>query len=97
MTQEQIFEQLGITGASEEVKQDILRKLVGAVEIQYASIIDGLLTEEQGEELNKFVDEHDGDLIAIGDWLKAHIPEAGRLYQAILEDEIARLKSRLDA
>mgnify|MGYP000869125912 FL=1 len=97
MIQEQIFEQLGITGASEEVKQDILRKLVSAVEIQYASIIDGLLTEEQGEEFNKFVDEHDGDLIAIGDWLKAHIPEAGRLYQAILEDEIARLKSRLDA
>ena len=38
MTHEQIFEQLGITGASDEVKQSILHNLVGAVEIQFASV-----------------------------------------------------------
>lgn len=48
-------------------------------------------------EFNKFVDAHDGDPTVVGEWLKTHIPEAGQLYQAILEDEIARLKSRLDA
>jgi hypothetical protein len=97
MTHEQIFEQLGITGASDEVKQSTLHNLVGAVEVQFASVSDELLTEEQDEELNKLVDAHDGDPTVVGDWLKAHIPEAGQLYQAILEDEIARLKSRLDA
>ena len=97
MTHKQIFEQLGITGASDEVKQSILHNLVGAVEIQFASVGDELLTEEQDEELNKLVDAHDGDPSVVGEWLKTYIPEAGQLYQAILEDEIARLKSRLDA
>lgn len=97
MTHEQIFEQLGITGASDEVKQSTLHNLVGAVEIQFASVGDELLTEEQDEELNKLVDAYDGDPTVVSEWLKTHIPEAGQLYQAILEDEIARLKSRLDA
>lgn len=97
MTHEQIFEQLGVTGASDEVKQSILHNLVGAVEIQFASVGDELLTEEQDEELNKLVDTHDGDPSVVGEWLKTYIPEAGQLYQAILEDEIARLKSWLGA
>lgn len=96
MTHEQIFEQLGITGASDEVKQSILHNLVGAVEIQFASVSDELLTEEQDEELNRLVDAHDGDFAVISEWLKTHVPEAGRLYQAVLEDEITRLKSQLD-
>ena len=97
MTHEQIFEQLGVTGASDEVKQSILHNLVGAAEIQFASVGDELLTEEQDEELNKLVDAHDGDPSVVGEWLKTYIPEAGQLYQAILEDEIARLKSWLGA
>ena len=70
MTHEQIFEQLGVTGASDEVKQSILHNLVGAVEIQFASVGDELLTEEQDEELNKLVDAHDGDPSVVGEWLK---------------------------
>ena len=97
MTHKQIFEQLGITGASDEVKQSTLHNLIGAVEIQFASVSDELLTEEQYEELNKLVDAYDGDPTVVGEWLKTHVPEAERLYQAVLEDEIARLKSRLDA
>ena len=96
MTHEQIFEQLGITGASDEVKQSTLHNLIGAVEIQFASVSDELLTEEQDEELNRLVDVHDGDPTVVSEWLKTHVPEAGRLYQAILEDEITRLKSQLD-
>lgn len=96
MTHEQIFEQLGITGASDEVKQSTLHNLIGAVEIQFASVSDELLTEEQDEELNRLVNVHDGDSAVISEWLKTHVPEAGRLYQAILEDEITCLKSQLD-
>ena len=90
MTQDQIYEELGISGADEETKKRILGNVLTTVEGRFVGTIDDILSDEQAEEMGAI-----DSLEEVVAWLKTNIPESIELYSDILADHIAELKAQL--
>lgn len=94
MTQEDIFIKLGITNATDVMKQEVLRGLIEKVDLLFANIVDDLLSDDQKEELESIVDQA-SDPSEVVQWLQENVPKAAELYDAILRDEVDILKDKL--
>ena len=94
MTQEDIFAELGITNATDEMKQKVLQGLIKKVDLQFANIVDDILEDKQKAEL-EVVSQRSGDPAEIVQWLQQSVPKVAELYGAILADEIEVLKEKL--
>jgi hypothetical protein len=96
MTRDQIYEALGVIGASEAVKQQIIENIVTTVELRFAGIIDDLLDDEQLGRFESIVGQHGDDLDAITGWLQTNVPKAAELYLAVLNDHVDELRDQLN-
>lgn len=94
MTQDHIYEQLGLSSASDEAKQNIIENIVATTELRFADIIDDVLSEEQAEEFSRVVDG--GNVENNVNWLRENVAEAAQLYEAVLTDVVDDIKTQLD-
>lgn len=90
MKQTDILKELGIENASAALKQQVLQSLLVAVEAEFVGVVDDILDDDQAEELDKFESIED-----VTNWLQVHVPQAAKIYEAVLVDQIAKVKSLL--
>ncbi len=93
MTKDEIIKELGIEGASEEAKQDTLESVISLVEVQFGALVEGLLSDEELEELGHLFDQY--RLEEVPGWIKEHVPKAEEIYEAVTKEVVATLKQRL--
>jgi SepF-like predicted cell division protein (DUF552 family) len=84
-----LFEELGLEGASDEHKAELVEQMATIVQNRIAMRIVDVLGEAQLNELNKLIEA--GDDLAVGTYLEQNVPD----YQAIVAEEIRRLKVEL--
>lgn len=94
MTQDDIFAELGIAGATEEKKREVVLGLIKKVDLQFANIVDDILEDNQKLELER-ISEQSSNPAEIVQWLQQNVPKAAELYSAILTDEVEMLKEKL--
>ena len=95
MTTDQIFETLGLQDASTETKARILANITGAADLQFARIVDEVMTDEERQEFESFV-EGKGPA-EISEWVTAKYEGIGEMYDGIIEQIVTDLKTRNQA
>lgn len=93
MTADQILEALGLSDADNEVKQRTLSRVMTAVEVRFAAMVDDILTPEQMDEFTALPQD---DIDAVSSWLQKTVPSASELYVSATQDYVAELADKLD-
>lgn len=95
MQQDEIYEKLGISGASSAIKQQVIENIVQTVDLRFIGLVDDLLDEDQVRQLDSVVESSGDDSSAVTDWLKENIPQAVEIYEATLRDHVDELCDQL--
>ena len=90
MTQDEIYQELDISGANEDTKRSILGNILTTTEGRFVGIIDDLLSDDQLGEVQSL-----GSIDEVARWLQGNVPEAASIYEGVLRDHIAELKEQL--
>ena len=92
MKNEDILEALGVSDATDQVKETILEQVNGVVDIRFANLMEEVLSDQQKEKLSSL--EQVSDDKTIEDWLKSEIPQFDDIRSGILKDYIEERKAR---
>lgn len=92
MTTEQIFETLGLQDAPIETKAKILANITSAADLQFARVVDEVMTDDERQEFESFA-EGKGPA-EISKWVAAKYEGIGEMYDGIIEQIVADMKSR---
>ncbi len=96
MTKEEIYEELGISGASAAQKKRIIDDIFIFVNAQFAGLVGDLLDDDQTRELEQVAaDNGDGSPEVVLDWVQRAAPESLELYSSILRDHLDQIKDQL--
>lgn len=93
MTQEEFIAALNLHNVSEQDQQAIMRNALVVVEHRFADVLEDAMTNEQAEALNQLVEKADAE--AISEWIKTHIPDAAKTYDAVLREYADELREEL--
>lgn len=92
MTTEQIFQTLNIQDASDEVKATILANITGAADLQFARVVDEVMTDEERQEFEQF-SKGKGPK-EISEWVEAKYEGIGEMYDVIVNQIVIDLKNK---
>jgi hypothetical protein len=84
-----LFKELGLESVDSTKKSELVEQMAAVVQNRIALRIVDILDEQQLDQLNQLIES--GDDAKVGEYLSQNVPD----YQAIVAEEIRRLKAEL--
>lgn len=89
MNDAEIVTQLGLEAASEAVKNRVVSRVRGIVELRLGGIIEMAMTKEQLDEFSRLKEQSPADVWV---WLNSEFTEVDVMYGEVLNDYLISLK-----
>ena len=93
MTSDTIFQELGVENSSDEFKADMLNKIMATVDLRFARVVDEIMSDEERDEFEKFSEGKNPE--EISNWIAEKYEGISEMYNALIEQTVAELKSTI--